>query len=421
MDSSPPRSRKLSLGQAARRLPVTSALLFVAGLLFSSTVYLQWFEPNTDPMFEKPGSIRTLVFKQAPEISGFFDLWRGEWWRITVSAFHHGSLWHLLGNAIAIWILADMLEPKLPRMRYLAFCLLAATFSMLPEIALGMGVIGLSGLAYAMFGLLLVLRRHDDDIAERFQGPIVLLGIGCLFLCIPLTMFGLLNVANGAHFFGLLYGYLFGWILYDVAPQRRLVATGFIFSIHALLVACVVQLTAPFWNGHYWAWRALRDKDPTFWARATERSPGLGIAWTARIELAGAAGDLHGAWKLALKAVRLNRADTGFDTTVRDLWRVFGGATERAQALDELKEVFGDESDAWLQRFKLTLPEKPRQTQVAELLLLPDLVPQPPVSLDRSFDVPDRVPGITHPHPGRGDPLEVDQFDPDSARLGETL
>ena len=200
-------------------------------------------------MFARPGAIRTLVITDAPEVSGFFDLWHGQWWRITVSAFHHGNLMHLLCNAVAIWLLGDMLEPKLTRTRYLAFCLLGATFSLLPEIALGMGVIGLSGLAYAMFGLLLVLRRHDESIAERFRGPIVLMGFACLFLCVPLTMLDGVAIANGAHFFGLLYGYVFGWILYDIGSRRRVLATGLSLFLHALLVAFVVLLTAPFWNG----------------------------------------------------------------------------------------------------------------------------------------------------------------------------
>ena len=128
-----------------RRLPETSALLFVAGLLYSGTLYIEWFMPGLDAMFARPGAIRTLVFTNAPEVSGFFDLWQGQWWRITVSAFHHGNVIHLLCNAVAIWVLSDMLEPKLTRTRFLAFCLLGATFSLLPEIALGMGVIGLSG------------------------------------------------------------------------------------------------------------------------------------------------------------------------------------------------------------------------------------------------------------------------------------
>ena len=415
-----PQSRTPSLGQAARRLPVTSALLFVAGLLYSSTVYIQWFEPNTDPMNAIPGALQTLSFTDAPEIMGFFDLWRGEWWRITLSAFHHGNLLHLMCNAIAIWMLADMLEPNMPRMRYIAFCLLAATFSMLPELALGIQVVGLSGMITAMFGLLLVMRRHDDDVAEQFQGPIVVVGFACLFLCVPLTVFGDVGIANGAHFFGLLYGFIFGCIVYDVAPRQRLVATGLIFTLHTLLAGCVVFLIAPFWDGHYWAWRAMRDKEPTHWMRATQLSPELAIAWKARIELAVAAGDLHEAWKLSLEGVRMNRSDLELDATVRNLWRVFNGPVERAQALDELRDIFNDESSAWLQRFELTLPEKPPQVRVAELAL-PDMEPLPPVSLDAPLDVPERVPGITHPHPGNGNPLEVDQHDPGSARLGESL
>jgi len=398
-------------------------LLFVAGLLYSGTLYIEWFMPGLDAMFARPGAIQTLVFTNAPEVSGFFDLWRGQWWRITVSAFHHGNLVHVLCNAVAIWVLADMLEPKLTRTRYLVFCLLGATFSLLPEIALGMGVIGLSGLAYAMFGLLLVLRRHDDEVAERFQGSIVAMGFGCLFLCVPLSMLDGIAIANGAHFFGLLYGYAVGCILYDLGPRRRLLATGLIFSVHALLVAFVVVLTAPFWNGRYWAWRALQEDElrvREHWMRATEYAPDLPIAWKVRIDFARIDGDLHGAWKLALTAVRLNRSDPELDDIARNLWRVFEGDTERAHALDELKEIFGNESDAWLRRLALTLPAAPRVAQLAEVNF-PDMKAQGPVRLDMVMDVPEHVPGITQPHPATRNPADVDPNHPRSARLGEVL
>jgi len=415
-------ARTLNLGRAVRRLPVTSALLFVAGLLYSGTLYIEWFMPGLDAMFARPGAIRTLVFTNAPEVSGFFDLWRGQWWRITVSAFHHGNLMHLACNAIAIWVLADMLEPKLTRTRFLAFCLLGATFSLLPEIALDMGVIGLSGLAYAMFGLLLVLRRHDEDVAERFQGSIVAMGFGCLFLCVPLSMLDGIAIANGAHFFGLIYGYAVGCILYDLGPRRRVLATSLIFSLHALLVAFVVLLTAPFWNGRYWAWRALalKEEDPAHWVRATEHAPDLPIAWKVRIDLARIDGNLHEAWKLALKAIRLNRSDAELDGIARNLWRVFEGDTERAHALDELKEIFGDESDAWLRRLALTLPAAPPVVQLAEVTF-PDMESQGPASLDKVMDVPEHVPGITRPHPDTRNPADVDPDHPRSARLGEVL
>lgn len=411
--------RTPSIGRAVRRLPVTSLMLFVAGLLYSSTVYIEWFMPSLDLMFARPGAIRTLVVTAAPEVSGFFDLWRGEWWRITISAFHHGNLMHLLCNAVALWVLADMLEPKLTRMRYLAFCLLGATFSLIPELILGIGVIGLSGLAYAMFGLLLVLRRHDESVAERFQGSIVTMGFGCLFLCVPLSMVDGIAIANGAHFFGLLYGYAFGAILYDLGSRRRVLATGAIFTLHAALVGVVVLLTAPFWNGRYWAWRALQEEDPSHWIRATEQSPDLPIAWKVRIELARADGDLHEAWTLALKAVRMNRSDKELDGIARNLWRVFDGV-ERATALDELKDVFGKESDAWLRRLALSVPSGVPNVRLAEMLM-PDLPPQGPISLNVVLEVPEHVPGITQPHPDARNPADVDPDHPRSARLGDLL
>ena len=194
-------------------------------------------------------------------------------------------------------------------------------------------------------------------------------------------------IANGAHFFGLIYGYVVGSILYDIGARRRVLATGLIVSLHALLVAFVLLLTAPFWNGRYWAWRALalKEENPHHWVRATERAPDLPIAWKVRIDLARIGGDLHEAWKLALKAIRLNRSDTELDEIARKLWLGFEGDTERAHALDELKEIFGDESDAWLRRLALALPAaEPIIVQLAEVNF-PDMESQGPARLDKPW------------------------------------
>jgi hypothetical protein len=138
------------------------------------------------------------------------------------------------------------------------------------------------------------------------------------------------------------------------------------------------------------------------------------------IDLARIDGDLHEAWKLALKAIRLNRSDAELDGIARNLWRVFEGDTERAHALDELKEIFGDESNAWLRRLALTLPAAPRVVQLAEVPF-PDMESQGPVSLDKVMDVPEHVRGITQPHPDSRNPADVDPDHPRSARLGEVL
>jgi membrane associated rhomboid family serine protease len=53
-------------------------------------------------------SLEITSYDDAPDmvhrqLKGPFDLWAGEWWRMPVSAFHHGDLVHLLLNCSAAW------------------------------------------------------------------------------------------------------------------------------------------------------------------------------------------------------------------------------------------------------------------------------------------------------------------------------
>src|SRR3954447_15617868 len=42
----------------------------------------------------------------------------GDWWRIVTSGFMHYSLWHLAFNMYALYILGQMLEPAIGRLRF---------------------------------------------------------------------------------------------------------------------------------------------------------------------------------------------------------------------------------------------------------------------------------------------------------------
>jgi membrane associated rhomboid family serine protease len=48
------------------------------------------------------------------------------WLTIVTSAFLHGDVWHLIGNMIYLWVLADNVEDALGHLRYFAFYLLCA-------------------------------------------------------------------------------------------------------------------------------------------------------------------------------------------------------------------------------------------------------------------------------------------------------
>jgi membrane associated rhomboid family serine protease len=402
------------------RLPVTCVLILVSCFLYALSVSAS-FSAGGGGQGVKPGALNVLLLTDFPDINGMFSLWEGEWWRLTVSAFHHGNIVHLIMNVLAFWMFADLLEPKLGKFRYLFFCLLAATFSILPEAALNRSAVGISGMVFAQFGLILVVRRHDEDIAERMHPLLVPICFASLFICIPLTMFGGLPIANGAHLLGLLYGAIVGWLCYDLRLKSRLTSHLGLVLVHSGLILGILVLMRPTWDGRYFAWRAItQTQSLADWQKAVELDPSLETGWRYLAEHYVKTGDRHKAWATILKGARLNRSSTKLDELARYVWREFDSAIDRAVALDEIQQVFGDEHEAWIERFELPLPSATSSTALAELDF-PDMPAQRSVRLDALLDVPADVSGITRPLPAIFPPGTVDPEHPESASLGTTL
>jgi rhomboid protease GluP len=411
----------LMLGRACRRLPVSSLLILTSCFLYALSVSASYSAGSVSALTVRPDALNVLLLVDFPDVNGMFSLWEGEWWRLTISAFHHGNLVHLIMNALAFWMFADLLEPKLGKLRYLVFCLLAATFSLLPETAMNQSAVGISGMVFAQFGLILFIRRHDEDIAERMHRSLVPICFASLFICIPLTMFFGIPIANGAHLLGLVYGAIVGWLCYDLRLSSRYGSYAGLVVIHSALILGILALMRPTWDGRYFAWRAItQTQSLADWQKAIELEPSLETGWRYLAEHYVATGDRHKAWVTVLKGARLNRSSTKLDDLARFVWRKFDSAIDRAVALDEIQQVFGDEHEAWIERFDLPVYPATSTTKLVELAL-PDLPPTATVSLDALLDVPAVVFGITRPLPVVFPPGMVNPEHPDSARLGTTL
>jgi len=410
-----------TVGRAFRRLPVTCLLILVSCFLYALSVSASYEAGSVSGLSVKPGALSVLLLTDFPDIIGMFMLWEGEWWRLTISAFHHGNLIHLIMNVLAFWMFADLLEPKLGKLRYLVFCVVAATFSILPEAAINQSAVGISGMVFAQFGLILIVRRHDEGIAERMHPSLVPICFASLFICIPLTMFMGLPIANGAHLLGLIYGAIVGWLCYDLRLRSRLATGAGLVVIHSGLVLAILALMRPTWDGRYVAWRAItQTQSLADWQKAVELDPSLETGWRYLAEHYVTTGDRHKAWVTVLEGARLNRSSTKLDELARYVWQEFDSADDRAVAKNELQRVFGDEHEAWIERFELPLSPATSSTTLVELAF-PDLPPASTVNLDALLDVPAEVSGITRPLPANYPPGSVNPDHPDSANLGTTL
>ena len=410
-----------TVGRAFRRLPVTCLLILVSCFLYALSVSASYQAGSVSGLSVKPGALNVLLLTDFPDINGMFMLWEGEWWRLTISAFHHGNLIHLIMNVLAFWMFADLLEPNLGKLRYLVFCVVAATFSILPEAALNQSAVGISGMVFAQFGLILIVRRHDEDIAERMHPSLVPICFASLFICIPLTMFMGLPIANGAHLLGLLYGAAVGWLCYDLRLRNRLATGAGLVVVHSGLVLAVLALMSPTWDGRYFAWRAItQTQSLADWQKSVELDPSLETGWRFLAKHYVTTGDRHKAWMTVLEGARLNRSSTKLDQLARYVWQEFDSADDRAVAKNELQRVFGNEHEAWIERFELPLSPATSSTTLVELAF-PDLPPVSTGNLDALLDVPAEVSGITRPLPAIYPPGSVNPDHPDSASLGTTL
>lgn len=324
------------LSRALYERPITASCLFLSGLLFAGVLAAQ---------------AQGLPFRLALESWGAVNelaLYDGEWWRIFVSAFHHGGVLHLVLNTMVVWYLGGLVEPRLGSLRYGGFVLAAMAFSGVAQ-SFHHSFVGLSGFAYALFGVLLVMRKYDPDLPPRFDDRMVRGGFIWLFLCVVLTQLQLLAIANIAHFAGLAYGWLAGQALFTPF-RRKLVARSFL-AAHLLLLPGFYLVTHPFWNGRY-HWRiADRSDDPEVkfrhWQKAVERDADLAGAWFNVALTYFQRGDLLEAWETILRGIYINRGYRDGIDLARLIWSNLRGTSGEDEARKILADVFGPEAKSW--------------------------------------------------------------------------
>jgi hypothetical protein len=84
---------------------------------------------------------------------------------------------------------------------------------MLAEYSVLAGGVGLSGVGYGLWGMLWILEQRDGRFAGSVDTRTSQMFIGWFFLCIFLTVTGVMRVANVAHGVGALMGILLGFAI----------------------------------------------------------------------------------------------------------------------------------------------------------------------------------------------------------------
>lgn len=155
----------------------------------------------------------------------FADLKKGEVWRLITPMFLHGNMLHLVFNMFFIFLLGSMIERIHGSWTFLLIVLLTQVAAMMvqvlipdadfiPESLRGSPyAIGASGVAYGLFGFMLVRPWLDADYPIELDATQRMVIIAGLIVCMtPLVQ----RVANGAHLGGLAAGMLIAAIGYVI-------------------------------------------------------------------------------------------------------------------------------------------------------------------------------------------------------------
>ncbi len=274
------------------QLPLITTLLCAACIIVTLASMTSAMFPN--PAWAKIGHIGDV----APS-----DIWNGHLGGLFTPFFLHSGILHIAFNMLWLFGMGRLMEARLHPIAYVLFLAAAAAVSTASELLVSHTTgIGASGVVYAMIGLMWAGRgRYPEwqSIATRDNLRMFLLwGV----FCIVATTFHLLNIANGAHVGGFVFGLSVGWL--TVAPRRQPL---WAIPLIALLAVNLLALTWMPWSPEWTFWKAGRELDRAHYQSA--------VSWYKRTLAQG--GDLHAAsfnlglaWEgVARTALRDNNTD----------------------------------------------------------------------------------------------------------------
>jgi len=164
----------------------------------------------------------TVAWYSGVNLSFIFEsaeIRRGQLWRLLTSVFPHLGVLHLVFNLYWLWILGTVVERVFGHAKTGLLLAFFAIGSNSLDFPFGRGGVGLSGVGYALFGMLWVHSERD----ERFKGAIdkrtVELFAAWFFICIATKLTHTFPVANVAHAAGGILGILVGFAI--TIPARR--------------------------------------------------------------------------------------------------------------------------------------------------------------------------------------------------------
>lgn len=287
--------------------------------------------------------------------SGPLDVWDGEWWRIPMTVFHHHSLMHLLLCVYAVWYLGTRLESYCGSMACGLFLIPAGCIPVMAELVCGNSFMGLSGVACAMFGALLVQQNSSNRLGVLLTDDAVEFGALALGLCWLSAIASTGVSAYAAHLVGFIYGGAIGMLTSDQLGKGiwlRVVVT----IAHWMMLPGALVASHPVWSGRYQWYRSQTATDPhmseIYLNRALRRDPNLVGAWLQWSYVAQTDGELVVAWERMINGLYYNPSSIPAIEATQRLWQHLNPA-QRHDAIQTLEQYFGTRAKLWLNQIRL--------------------------------------------------------------------
>lgn len=188
-------------------------------------------------------------------VANIFQVWDGRYWALVSCVFLHANPMHILFNMYWMWQLGRAIETSIHPLAYVGFLLASAAIGSGVQIFVsGQTGIGMSGVVYALFGLMWAGRGSYPLWRGLATRENLNLFIGWGVLCIVTTYAGIMNVANGAHAGGFVFGLCVGYLWY--APRRRP-----IMAVPIVLLSIMTVLSATWmpWSAMWRVWKSASD------------------------------------------------------------------------------------------------------------------------------------------------------------------
>ncbi len=181
----------------------------------------------------------------------------GEWWRLVVSTFLHGSLLHLFFNMWGLRVLGPFAESYLGGAGFLALYLVSGIAASVVSIHWNPEVVslGASGSIFALLGATLAFFvRHRREMPKAlFRGQVRSMS---MLIAINVALgFSMPHIDNAAHFGGLLFGFLGGFLidrplLEEPRMTRRRWIGAAVLALLILPLAFVVAMAGAIVHGY---------------------------------------------------------------------------------------------------------------------------------------------------------------------------